>query len=203
MDGWQVLYKYRSMDPGSVDFTKSIVLGSKLYFASTASFNDPFDTLPAVSVDCTPEELEAYFHHLAADHMEGASPEEKAEHVQSMSSRSHAERLEIARQALADSSGQLAVCSLSARADSVLMWSHYAANHTGICLRFLFPTEWAHPVVYAKDRPVLNRIKTTLAPVRDMQAWGRALLTKADFWAYEEEWRALSSSPGEKPFYPK
>lgn len=201
---WQVLYKYRSMEPGSVKFTKSIVVDSRLYFASTASFNDPFDTLPATSVDGTAEELATYYRQLADEHLADKGDDEKAEYVRRMTSASSAERLEIARAALADSSKKMTLCSLSARPDSVLMWSHYAANHTGICLRFLFPKGWVQPVTYAKERPVLNRIKTSLAAEPDMSAWGRALLTKADFWAYEEEWRALGKEgAGEQPFYPK
>jgi hypothetical protein len=187
-----------------VDFTKSIVVDSRLYFAAASSFNDPFDTLPAVSVDASPEDLETYYRQLADEHRMGERDEEKAAYVRQMTSLSPEDRLEVARSAMADSARHMAVCSLSARPDSVLMWSHYAANHTGICLRFIFPKEWAHPVAYSKERPVLNRIKAALAAERDMGAWGQALLTKADFWAYEEEWRALGADgPGEKPFFPK
>lgn len=200
---WKVLYKYRSMEPGAVDFTKSIVVNSLLYFAAPASFNDPFDTLPAVSVNCTAEELELYYRSVANEHMSGESDIQKTAYVQHMTSRSHAERLQDARDGLAETAKQCAVCSFSARPDSVLMWSHYAANHTGICLRFLLPSDCTHPVAYAKERPVINRIKMALGE-KDWNAYGRTLLTKADFWDYEEEWRWLTTDgPGEKPFYPK
>jgi hypothetical protein len=201
---WKVLYKYRSMEPMSVAFAKSIVVDSKLYFAAASSFNDPFDTLPSASVDCTIEELKTYYRILTDEFDPRRSDDEKAAFIRNMTSKSHAERLEIAREGLAEAATKATLCSLSARPDSVLMWSHYAANHTGICLRFLFPATWAHPVVYAEGRPVLNRIKTTLSAEKDMTGYGRALLTKADFWAYEEEWRALATNgPGERPFYPK
>jgi hypothetical protein len=201
---WKVLYKYRSMEPGTVDFTKSIVVNSKLYFATASSFNDPFDTLPAASVDCSAEELERYNIALAEELLPDGSNGEKSTFIQHVTSRSHAERLEIAREALIDCAKHGAVCSLSARPDSVLMWSHYATNHTGICLRFLLPSDWVHPVVYAKERPVLNRIKTALSVEKDWDAYMRALFTKADFWAYEEEWRILGNEgPEERPFYPK
>jgi hypothetical protein len=59
-------------------------------------------------------------------------------------------------------------------------------------------------VVYAKERPLINRVKITLSAEKDWVGYSRALLTKADFWAYEEEWRALGmNGPGEQPFHPK
>lgn len=199
----ETLYKYRSMEPGSVDFTKSIVVDSKLYFAAASSFNDPFDTLPAVSVEATAEEIEAYYRQLAGETVTGGD-DEKVAFARRMTSLSHDQRLEGSRAALAETASRTAICSLSARPESVLMWSHYAANHTGICLRFLFPKEHALPVVYARERPVLNRIKTSLAAEPDMAAWGRAILTKADFWAYEEERRLVRrDGPGERSFYPR
>jgi hypothetical protein len=199
---WKVLYKYRSMEAGSVERTRSIVVNSRLYFAAPSSFNDPFDTLPAASVDCTAEELESYWHLRSDELFPDASSDEKAAFRERMMSKSHSERLELAREGLIEGATQDSVCSLSARPDSVLMWSHYASDHAGICLRFLFPSDWAYPVVYARERPVLNRIKLALSAQIDWSAYANALLTKADAWAYEEEWRALRRGPpGEHPFH--
>ncbi|MDB5243399.1 MAG: hypothetical protein JWP57_4024 [Spirosoma sp.] len=84
------------------------------------------------------------------------------------------------------------VLSLSTKADNVLMWSHYGASHTGVCLRFSgalwsFPFRAAQPVIYCEEKPVLN-------PVLDDgdAIMAKTVLTKADFWRYEAEWRVMS-----------
>lgn len=201
---WKTLYKYRSMEPGALEFTKSIVVNSQLYFAAASSFNDPFDTLPAVSVDCSVAELMRYYSIRADELMPEGTYDQKAAFVRDMVAKPHEERLWLAREALSNTATQAAICSFSARPDSLLMWSHYAANHAGICLRFLLPEQWAHPVVYAEQRPVLNRIKTTLEAEKDWRAYAQALFTKADCWSYEEEWRAVcTTGPGLRSFYPK
>ncbi len=82
--------------------------------------------------------------------------------------------------------------SLSAKPDRVLMWSHYAASHAGICLRFS-RAEWAFPfraaqrVAYCAERPVVNPVLDDAETIVS-----KFVLSKADFWAYEEEWRVMS-----------
>lgn len=200
------LYKYRSMDGPSLEFTKDIVVGSNLYFANPISFNDPFDQFPAVSVESTPEERALYYREIA-DNIEGAPAAEKEKAYRWFMSATDEELLENSRRALIETNSMGSMCSLSARNDSVLMWSHYAANHTGICLRFAAPPgsmfALAGEVRYQRERPVINRIKMS-KPQPDLAAWLDALLTKADFWSYEEEWRVLRTLPaGIVPFPPQ
>lgn len=92
-----------------------------------------------------------------------------------------------------DSAG---VLSLSAKPDHVLMWSHYADSHRGICLRFRASSTTpffgrAQRVVYQVQRPALNVMHDT--PHIQSE---KALLTKADFWSYEEEWRIVEHDGG-------
>lgn len=85
----------------------------------------------------------------------------------------------------------LAVSCLSAVLDQVLMWSHYASSHTGICMRFntrmpqTDPPDLAYKVDYREARPIVNRVT---AP-DDYEQLFEAMLVKADFWSDEEEYR--------------
>lgn len=109
---------------------------------------------------------------------------------------------------------EFSVCSLSAIADSVLMWSHYADCHRGLCLRFHPLTrdsqarhipekayfEFAYPVTYSAERPTIS------IPVANQEeTLERTILTKADFWKYEEEWRLIAHTggAGPRPFPPE
>ena len=72
---------------------------------------------------------------------------------------------------------------------SPLMWSHYGSNHTGICFEFnigngLF---WkALPVNYEVDCPMMH-VETMHEHVK------QTILTKADCWHYEDEFRLIAS----------
>jgi len=73
--------------------------------------------------------------------------------------------------------------------DSTLMWSHYAANHSGICLEFdvdnpLFRN--ARPVRYRSTYPewALHDIEENILEL---------VLTKSMDWAYEREFRLIAS----------
>ena len=84
------------------------------------------------------------------------------------------------------------------------MWSHYASFHSGICVRFKHsPSEFLFgqslDVNYNSKRSVIN-------PVRDgdpRETIVDILLSKADYWAYEEELRITDpAGPGLKSFDP-
>lgn len=97
----------------------------------------------------------------------------------------------------------LKICSFSERNDSVLMWSHYAQNHTGFCVEYDFRFQTGedprlrmlHPVIYQMDifdsteylipidpKPTVNIMLPTLAAIH-----------KSPDWQYEKEWRLVLS----------
>ena len=48
------------MNGPSVEFLKSIIVDSKLFFSTPAAFNDPFDSAPALSMVATDVEFAVY-----------------------------------------------------------------------------------------------------------------------------------------------
>jgi hypothetical protein len=91
----------------------------------------------------------------------------------------------------------LRVCCFSKVNDSLLMWSHYADSHRGICLEYdvdaeTYKSRVLH-VKYAKSLPILETIRRradgTLEINLDKEA--RIFLTKGELWAYEQECRTL------------
>jgi|SRR6516162_7903356 hypothetical protein len=88
---------------------------------------------------------------------------------------------------------------LSETHDNLLMWSHYAQNHTGAVIKFLVlpeagsATVLAQPVRYSNKIPLLN-----FADLADFEKLRRDVydvitLTKSDVWSYEKEWRMIAS----------
>ena len=86
------------------------------------------------------------------------------------------------------------VYCMSAVNTSILMWSHYAENHTGICLEFdatKLPLSAAIKVEYCESYPSL-----TLSNEGESLANLLPLAVKAAAWKYESEYRLLSIEKG-------
>lgn len=81
------------------------------------------------------------------------------------------------------------ICSFSERNDSLLMWSHYANQHQGICVEYDFLDDnefraFLQPVFY-DDK--LFKLKTMDHVTGLSQLIGS--LVKSKDWEYENEWR--------------
>jgi hypothetical protein len=92
---------------------------------------------------------------------------------------------------------------LSERNDSVLMLSHYADKHTGVCLEFRVITIDGIPpaqVVYCDDFPVADFFELEPfvsgvdeeARAKQRELVERIYLSKAKDWRYEREWRLIN-----------
>jgi hypothetical protein len=84
--------------------------------------------------------------------------------------------------------------------DNILMWSHYANNHTGAVIEFRAAREVdspllvAQPVRYSKEMPRLRYDIMTMGSERArMEILDTIALSKSDVWAYEKEWRVWTS----------
>ncbi len=91
------------------------------------------------------------------------------------------------------------VYCLSAKPDNALMWSHYAASHSGVCLEFSCKNKefgTAIRVEYLERYPAFdmsdNESDTILLP----------LFTKSSPWSYEEEFRVMAQEKGTHPLPP-
>jgi hypothetical protein len=79
-----------------------------------------------------------------------------------------------------------------------VLWTHYAARHTGICLGFDVPIDLAMKVDYQEDRLKVD------GGVLDKELRKKLLRTKYVSWKYENEWRvqvALKAAQQEGPVY--
>ena len=194
-------YKFRSTSPTDWPFVERIFTHSELYFARPSQFNDPFDCYPVVSLSATDSEYAAYLEDLYKRFAPHLSRHDRRSSIRSVikdPSLNHSSQLVIdtmhdsVRRAV-ESAG---VLSLSADPTPVLMWSHYANSHKGICLRFKATPHLpffgrAQPVTYHIVRPVINLIRDSGRELID-----KAVLTKADFWSYEDEWRVIEHDLG-------
>lgn len=88
------------------------------------------------------------------------------------------------------------IYSLSETARSMLMWSHYAANHTGVCFQFYLPAGFNEvqtllPVEYGTEMKEIS--------FRDRQEEHiNAFRFKSVEWRYEQEWRIIKLGSARK-----
>lgn len=93
-----------------------------------------------------------------------------------------------------------AVFCMSEASDSILMWSLYAQNHTGIAIEFApnhsqSPLSLAQRVEYSADLPKLT-FRDLFRGLSNRKAVIEQLiknftLTKSKIWSYEQEWRVV------------
>lgn len=96
------------------------------------------------------------------------------------------------------------ILSLTSNRDDILMWSHYADSHKGICLEFDTripdsPFALAQPVNY---KTIFDDY-TFDADFDATQVSESVSLTKSRHWKYEKEWRVIGSKSGACKFPPE
>src|SRR5688572_21539252 len=83
------------------------------------------------------------------------------------------------------------VCCLTEICDDILMWSHYAAQHTGVCIGIRpdrIASKLFRPVEYSEVVPLLDAWEYIRGSAGTFVKLG---LTKASHWSYEKEWRTV------------
>ena len=188
----RTFYKYRSLAGDGTEFLENSLSLNEIYLSAPQQFNDPFDCAPTFDFSCTQEEAEALADRTLARGNVASTVEErraaKERFLRSIpvanTNEAH-ENLRIANEeAVRDAMG---VYSLSARADSPLMWSHYAHSHHGVCIGFdpdFYPFSIAQKVEYSLIRNPVNPFRQS-----HDQVLTNSILQKSVDWTYEEEWR--------------
>jgi hypothetical protein len=184
------LYKYRPIN----EFTERMITADEFFFASPTSFNDPFDTLPSVVIRGSPLKREVYLRRLVRENMAGEPRAARQSFMRATKRVSKAEQESWLRTSLAETTRNVGVCCFAEAPDDMLMWSHYADHHAGICVevdlrREYFRSRLPFPVRYTEQRPIFDPTEEDhTASLMDK------LATKASCWAYEREWRMVEPS---------
>lgn len=192
-----VLYKYKPMN----EFTMKILTDGDLYFPSISQLNDPFEgSIPYIfdQSELTAENIFLFMHGLAQkghpdwteeqilqyvyeEQMKGRLFNDKHIEQQNKETREDVERL-------------FGILSLTTRKNNFIMWSHYAASHTGICIGFDMNK------VFDAVKGTLGKVtyQTTL-PVKHLndaaeQFIHNLLFTKSNDWEYEDEYRLIKTT---------
>jgi len=194
----EVLYRYRHLAGKHREWTEKIITESILHFASPTRFNDSFDCkVHYRKLTATNSELKKWYGNLIKKALPHLSREQRrgkaVKDFKGFDRKNFQIGMTKSLQAAVDNVG---VLSLSTSRDSVVMWSHYAESHTGLCLGFspgknpdFFAR--AQAVDYVVEYPDIEMLRDS--PERQVEAF---LLTKAIGWKYEDEWRIIDHKTG-------
>ena len=190
-----MLYKYKPIDRRALE----ILINGEIYFPLSSSFNDPFDGC------LLPEDFVTEVRDLGYD-ISGDDISRHNDYVK--------ERLQ-----------GCGILSLSQKPDDLLMWSHYAESHKGICFEFeddlkrsIFsdcPVDFYH-ISYSESHPfkaVMDDLQSGKRFNSDdgfLNLWQMAsalmlasITVKHKSWEYEEECRIVVERYGLYEFDPK
>ncbi|QOL25660.1 DUF2971 domain-containing protein [Thalassotalea sp. LPB0316] len=177
------LFKYSPIEKNQLN----ALAECKLWYSKAARFNDPFDTrfyidgrLHAYSNEFDPVKLTKAFGKQMSDSIVSTK----------ISLKGHLDTFKREIE-------ELGILSLAASNKNLLMWSHYAAEHSGMCLEFsrednnqLTNDKETQPVFYSDNHPRLNP-KSLLDKDKRLSSKRRILYTKSRHWEYEQEWRHI------------
>ena len=172
-----LLYKYRDFG----EYTDKIIINSELYFGSHKDFNDPFDcNMEFRGINSySDEEFQKYC-------------KEK-----NISDKIKVDYLCELKQKLIKAKDQVGILCMSRNKKNILMWSHYANYHKGLCFGFEYGFYDKPPITYKKveylRRDNYNLISFFKSQGEEIR---RMFTTKSRFWKYEKEVRLLDLSGG-------
>ncbi|MUL00603.1 DUF2971 domain-containing protein [Aliivibrio fischeri] len=192
------VYKYLPFSDGS----KCILSSGTMKFSHYSDFNDPFDCRISYDVDKSME----YFKSRPdifkdAGKILKLSP---AKRVQRKKQMLIGVQRSLESGVYHDSViSNVGICCLTKKPDNILMWSHYAENHTGFVVEFTIdPNDqnlnmdnveerlFGWDVIYNDTMPTVVAGTGTFDAVKDV------FLTKSPEWKYESEYRVLGMNKG-------
>lgn len=199
------VFKYRDVKD---KYTIKMLTDCELHFNNPNKFNDPFDSFIEFDFTGSPEEWKE--HCLSKGHsLENANRIAKViEGGESTIKNWFSSKL------FHETSSTTLVTCFSTKPDNILLWSHYAKDHTGICIGFkiyqvqtaifilLKPTDLNkfHNDIPAGAIPLVKVKYSAEMPqsynprICDQTRTVEFVKTKSEDWAYEDEYRALIAS---------
>jgi len=187
-------YKYYPINKENETFIKRIFTHNELYFSSPKKFNDPFDSKNPLSYDGSLADWEKYIRNRIDKYVPNLSAEQKESKIKEFAQKvqSNPDFYNSGKSYI----DKMGVFCMTEKKDNILMWSHYADGHKGICLEFQLISNnpffmITHQMHYTFQYSKPNIFKSSKE--EQMQA---ILLTKSKDWEYEKEWRIINHDNG-------
>ncbi len=174
----KLIYKYYRIN----EYLFDVLISNQLYFSSITQFNDPYDCHFTIKDLPSLEVFESFWKQFFKE-------KEKYQQYLELYKSNPDKCLSPILNTLQRLLNYYGICCFTEHKDNLLMWSHYADSHKGVCLGFdydMMTKQFTQfDKVDYKDEPYFYEL-TDVA-----QATAKAILTKSSKWQYENEIRFL------------
>lgn len=210
------IYRYRSLN--KIDREKQNLENDKLYLASPDDFNDPYDCACKINnnlviyYECT-----FFYLMLYAKKNTGIFRRSLLDYRSMIQSCSHYRKSYLKKykehhsipgydEIISNAKDNILISCFSETYNSVLMWSHYANEHKGICIEYdlhalddnkrsIF-NKRMHPVIYSNTVADITQVAIDTifkSPPENIITYMliKPAIYKAIDWSYEKEWRII------------
>ncbi len=187
-------YKYYQINKENKVFIERIFTHNELYFPSPKQFNDPFDSRNPVSYEGTISEWEKYLGDRIDKYIPNLTTEQRQIKIKELAKKALNESIfDDLPNSYIDAMG---VFCMTEKNDNILMWSHYANSHKGICLEFQSISTNPFFIIAQKMNYESKYSKPNMLRSRNEEKMQATLLTKSKDWEYEKEWRIINHDNG-------
>ncbi|MEX1232781.1 MAG: DUF2971 domain-containing protein [Planctomycetaceae bacterium] len=198
-----VLYKYKDLFGDGIDHVEAMLCENKVWFSSPLDFNDPFDCRCVYEIGMSREEIlrrkASFLSKRKGFTLSDAFAAADAKIPKSSEGIDQWQRAQIAgHNKRAENSGIFCLTSMH---NNFNMWTHYARNHSGVCIQFRIQDEKtdahidfisnAFPVEYSDRCPQINFIRDDI-----LEITRKAFLTKSTAFSHENEYRIVRYNEG-------
>jgi hypothetical protein len=183
------VFKYFAVN----DHLKKSLIENYLWLSKPTDFNDPFDCNEnLVSYNVTDKAIES----IVKTRVIG-SRQERRKQIRHYKSQPESFKKAL-KSSLPDVIQEQGICCFSQTHKNILMWSHYADKHSGLCIGF-------DPLKSMETFPLLHvKYEQDFKPIDYFSDKSDALLnmliTKSKDWINEDEMRILKDFNGRLPF---
>lgn len=190
------LWKYREWN----EFSRRLISDGELYFSSLDDLNDPFEFYWREQFPQDSEEREEFIwkfcRAVASDALEPILLELRRQLEKWM------QRSELGVIGLVPTAAEFqeGVFCASERFDDLLMWSHYADKHRGVCVSLRTDRMAGRRILQVNYREDIEIIDAWDYVRHTTEAFVKASIRKSPHWSYEREWRTVG--PKGVQFFP-
>lgn len=195
-----LLYKYRPFSNGEEQNRLYDILQThRFWFAKASDVNDPFEFMCAVDFSWSIDDTAKAFTIIEMHQNPHLNPEVALTKVKQVLSKVSTEKLKLRQRELSEAvwrrlSQSVTMCCFAGTPLSVLMWSHYAGGHSGVCIEVDVSSisDFVYPITYSDSLPSISPLALVHAEVGTAHSlFENLFLRKATWWSYELKSRIM------------
>lgn len=191
-----ILYRYYDLN---LKYIFDLLQNNRLFLPSPSNFNDPFDCNIPVQINFPDGFLLNEYKKLLQKDCPGWSMEKINFKASNAIDKNYNKLRDIWVNILKDNFNKSGILCFCNSCNNVLLWSHYACKHRGICVEFdynILNIEFQNiglikKAKYFKKTPIIRAFHQNLKE-KDNDL-GKIIFYKHKRWKYEEEWRFIVS----------